>query len=216
MSGPTSVCGMPRIGDQAPDFTALTTHGELKFSEYKKGSWAVLFSHPADFTPVCTTEFIGFATRVAEFEKRNVKLMGLSIDSVHAHIAWVQNIREKARTEVPFPVVADLDMKVANVYGMLHSTSSTATVRAVFIIDDKDVIRLILYYPMNVGRSIDEVLRAIDGLQTADLHGVACPADWRPGDKVIVPPPKTQKELDKRLSEKYDEVIDFYLVKKPL
>jgi len=207
---------MPRIGDKAPDFTAVTTHGEIKFSDWKKGSWTVLFSHPADFTPVCTTEFIGFASRAKDFEARNVKLIGLSIDSIHAHLAWVQNIREKAKQEIPFPVIADLDMKVANLYGMIHSVSSTATVRAVFIIDDKDVIRLILYYPMNVGRNIDEVLRAIDGLQTADKNGVACPANWKPGDRVIVPPPKTQKDLDKRLSEKYDEVVDFYLVKKSL
>jgi peroxiredoxin (alkyl hydroperoxide reductase subunit C) len=207
---------MPRIGDKAPDFTAVTTHGEIKFSDWKKGSWTVLFSHPADFTPVCTTEFIGFATRAKDFEARNVKLIGLSIDSIHAHLAWVQNIREKGKQEIPFPVIADLDMKVANLYGMIHSVSSTATVRAVFIIDDKDVIRLILYYPMNVGRNIDEVLRAIDGLQTADKNGVACPANWKPGDRVIVPPPKTQKDLDKRLSEKYDEVVDFYLVKKSL
>jgi peroxiredoxin (alkyl hydroperoxide reductase subunit C) len=212
----TEVTAMPRIGDKAPDFTALTTHGELTFSEFKKGAWAVLFSHPADFTPVCTTEFIGFASRAADFERRNVKLMGLSIDSVHAHIACVQNIREKARQEIPFPVVADLDMTVANRYGMIHSTSATATVRAVFIIDDKDLVRLILYYPMNVGRSIDEIIRAIDGLQTADKHGVSCPANWKPGDKIIMPPPKTQKDLDKRLSEKFDETMDFYLVKKAL
>ena len=205
-----------RINDIAPDFTADTTHGRISFHEWIGDGYAVLFSHPKDFTPVCTTEFIGFASRAADFEKRNVRLMGLSIDSIHAHIAWVQNIREKARQEIPFPVIADLDMAVANKYGMLHTASSTATVRAVFIIDDKDVVRLILYYPMNVGRNIDEVLRAIDGLQTADKHGVACPANWKPGDKVIMPPPRTQKDLDKRLSEKFEETVDFYLVKKSL
>ncbi len=216
MSDPSAHGAMPRIGDKMPDFTAVTTHGELTFSDYKKGAWAVLFSHPADFTPVCTTEFMAFAQKADEFAKRNVKLIGLSIDSVHAHIAWVQNIREKMNTPIPFPVIADLDMKVAGKYGMIHSTSSTATVRAVFVIDDKDAIRLILYYPMTVGRNIDEVMRAIDGLQTTDKHGVACPANWKPGERVIVPPPKTQADLDKRLTEKFDEKLDFYLVKKSL
>ena len=207
---------MPRIGDVAPNFKAMTTHGELDFHEFKKDSWAVLFSHPADFTPVCTTEFMGFAERADEFAKRNVKLIGLSIDSIHAHVAWIQNINEKAHVKIPFPVIADLDMSVAKLYGMLHSVSSTATVRAVFIIDPKNIVRLILYYPMNVGRNIDEIMRAIDGLQTADKNGVACPANWKPGEKVIVPPPKTQKELDERLAGKFDEVVDFYLVKKSL
>lgn len=207
---------MPRIGDVAPNFKAMTTHGELDFHEYKKDSWAVLFSHPADFTPVCTTEFMGFAERADEFAKMNVKLIGLSIDSIHAHVAWIQNIHEKAKTKIPFPVIADLDMSVAKLYGMLHSVSSTATVRAVFIIDPKNIVRLILYYPMNVGRNIDEVIRTIQALQTADKNSVACPANWKPGDKVIVPPPKTQKELDDRLAGKFDEVVDFYLVKKSL
>jgi peroxiredoxin (alkyl hydroperoxide reductase subunit C) len=211
-----STNGVPRIGDPMPDFKAVTTHGEMQFSEYKKDAWAVLFSHPADFTPVCTTEFIGFATRAGEFAKRNVKLMGLSIDSVHAHLAWTQNIREKTDVAIPFPVVADLDMKVAKTYGMIHAPSSTATVRCVFVIDDKNIIRLILYYPMTVGRNIDEILRAVDALQTTDKHGVACPADWKPGDRVIVPPPKTQKDVDQRLAGKFDEVMDFYLVKKSL
>ncbi len=207
---------MPRIGDVAPNFKAMTTHGELTFYDYKKDAWAVLFSHPADFTPVCTTEFMGFAERIDEFNKRNVKLIGLSIDSIHAHVAWIQNIHEKAHVKIPFPVIADLDMSVAKQYGMLHSVSSTATVRAVFIIDPQNIVRLILYYPMNVGRNIDEILRAIDGLQTADKHGVACPANWKPGEKVIVPPPKTEKELEERLKGNYDEVVDFYLVKKSI
>lgn len=212
----TTLNSMPRIGDVAPNFKAITTHGELDFHEFKKDSWVVLFSHPADFTPVCTTEFMGFAERADEFAQRNVKLIGLSIDSIHAHMAWIQNIHEKGHVKIPFPVIADLDMSVAQKYGMLHSVSSTATVRAVFIIDPKNIIRLILYYPMNVGRNIDEVIRAIDGLQTADKNNVACPANWKPGDKVIVPPPKTQKELDERLAGKFDEVVDFYLVKKSL
>lgn len=207
---------MPRIGEPMPDFTAITTHGELTFSEYKSGSWAVLFSHPADFTPVCTTEFLGFAKRYDEFAKRNVKLIGLSIDSVHAHIAWVHNIHEKMDVKIPFPVIADLDMSVAKKFGMLHAVSSTATVRAVFVIDPADVVRLVLYYPMTVGRNIDEIVRAIDALQTTDKHGVACPADWKPGDRVIVPPPKSQSELDARLAGKFDEVVDFYLVKKDI
>lgn len=212
----TIVNSMPRIGDVAPNFKAVTTHGELDFHEFKKDAWAVLFSHPADFTPVCTTEFMGFAERADDFNKRNVKLIGLSIDSIHAHVAWIQNIFEKMHVKIPFPVVADLDMSVAQKYGMLHSVSSTAAVRAVFVIDPKNIVRLILYYPMNVGRNIEEVVRAIDGLQTADKNGVSCPANWKPGDKVIVPPPKTQKELDERLAGKFDEVVDFYLVKKSL
>lgn len=207
---------MPRIGDPTPDFTAVTTHGELTFSEYKKDSWAVLFSHPADFTPVCTTEFLGFAERQKEFAERGVKLIGLSIDSIHSHVAWVQNIREKMDVKIPFPVVADLDMSVAKKFGMLHSVSSTATVRAVFIIDPKDVIRLILYYPMSVGRNIDEVLRSIDALQTTDKHNVVCPANWKPGDRVIMPPPKTQTQVDERLSAKHEDMVDFYLIKRSL
>ncbi len=208
---------MPRIGDKAPDFTALTTHGEIKFHEWMDKSWTILFSHPADFTPVCTTEFIAFSQRWDEFQKRGVKLIGVSIDSIHAHIAWIHNIKEKMNTDIQFPVVADLDAAVAQKYGMLHQAASvTATVRAVFVIDPNAIVRAIIYYPLNAGRNMDEILRLIDALQTVDKHGVACPANWKPGDKVIVPPPKTIKEMEDRLSGKYDDVTDFYLVKKSL
>lgn len=217
MSEQAVATGMPRIGDKAPDFTAMTTDGEIKFSEWHNQEWAILFSHPADFTPVCTTEFIGFTELWDEFQKRGVKLIGLSIDSIHAHVAWLNNIKEKMNVEIPFPVIADLDMHVAKLYGMLHENeSATAAVRAVFVIDPNRIVRAIVYYPLNAGRSMAEVLRLVDALQTVDKHGVACPANWKPGDKVIVPPPKTKAEVNDRLSGKYDDVVDFYLVKKNL
>src|SRR5262249_1183363 len=153
---------MPRINDDAPDFEAKTTHGMLKLSDLK-GKWVVLFSHPADFTPVCTTEFIEFAKRTNEFVNRNVQLFGLSIDSVYSHLAWVRNIESNFKVEVKFPVIADLDMKVAQQYGLIHpNASETATVRAVFVIDDKSKVRAVIYYPMSCGRNMDEVLRVVD------------------------------------------------------
>ena len=205
---------IPRIGETAPDFAAVTTQGTLNFHEWKKGSWALLFSHPADFPPVCTTELSELARRSEDFSRRNVKLMGLSIDSVHSHLAWRENIIEKLGVTIPYPLIADLDMKVANLYGMLHpGESSTATVRAVFFVDPQNVIRALVYYPLNVGRNVDELLRLIDALQTADEKGVACPVDWRPGEKVIVPPPKTEDEVLARKKAPYEKV-DFYLMKK--
>lgn len=208
-------CRMLLIGDEAPDWEAVTTHGKLKLSDFR-GKWVVMFSHPADFTPVCTTEFIAFAQRNAEFEKRNVQLIGLSIDSVFSHLAWERNIKEKFGVEIPFPIIADLDMKVAKTYGMLHSPSSaTSTIRAVFIIDDRGKLRAMLYYPMTNGRNIDEILRLIDACQTSDKHGVATPANWQPGEKVIVPPPATAEAAEKRLAEGY-ECVDWYFCKKDL
>ncbi|MCB0535851.1 MAG: peroxiredoxin, partial [Saprospiraceae bacterium] len=160
---------MPRIGDKAPDFEAITTTGNLKFSDYNKNSWVVLFSHPADFTPVCTTEMSAFAEEKSFFAQRNTKLMGLSIDSIHSHLAWVNNVKEKTGVYFSFPIIADLDMKVSKLYGMLHDNeSSTAAVRAVFFIDPKGTIRLIMYYPLNVGRNMEEIKRALVALQTAD------------------------------------------------
>ncbi|MCB0780066.1 MAG: peroxiredoxin, partial [Flavobacteriales bacterium] len=183
---------MPRIGDQAPDFEAITTQGPLKFSEYIKGSWAILFSHPADFTPVCTTELSGFAQEKEWFAKHNTKLIGESIDSIHSHVAWVQAVREKTGVYMDFPIIADIDMKVAKLYGMLHeNTSNTAAVRAVFFIDPKGIIRLVMYYPLNVGRNMDEIKRVLEAMQTADANGCAMPLNWKKGAKVIVPPPKT-------------------------
>ena len=210
----TGLTSIPRIGETAPDFSAVTTQGTLNFHEWKKGSWALLFSHPADFTPVCTTELSELARRSEDFSRRNVKLMGLSIDSVHSHLAWRENIIEKLGVTILYPLIADLDMKVANLYGMLHpGESSTATVRAVFFVDPQNVIRALVYYPLNVGRNVDELLRLIDALQTADEKGVACPVDWRPGEKVIVPPPKTEDEVLARKKAPYEKV-DFYLMKK--
>jgi peroxiredoxin 2/4 len=212
----TPAAHLPRIGDSAPDFTAPTTHGELTFSQWASGSWVVLFSHPADFTPVCTTELAAFARREEEFARRGAKLIGLSIDSVHSHLAWRENIREKLGVDVGYPLIADLTTQVAQKYGMLHpGASTTATVRAVFIIDQKRLVRAVVYYPLNVGRNIDEILRVIDGLQTADKHQVACPVDWHPGEKVIVPAPKTVAEVEERRNGAY-EVTDFYLAKKSL
>lgn len=206
-----------RIGEPAPQFEAPTTHGKIKLSDYK-GKWVVLFSHPADFTPVCTTEFVAFAERNEEFSKRNVSLIGLSIDSVYSHLSWVNNIKERFGIEIPFPVIADLNMEVANLYGMIHpAASETSTVRSVFVIDDKQVLRAIIYYPLTSGRNMDEIVRLVDSLQTVDQHQVATPANWQPGEKVIVPPPLTYDGLKKRLegTEGYD-CVDWYLCKKSL
>ncbi len=216
-SQPNTAYAMPRIGDTAPDFEAVTTFGTLKLSDYAKDSWLVLFSHPADFTPVCTTEMSGFAERKPEFDARNTKLMGLSIDSVHAHLAWVNNVREKTGVYFDFPIIADLDMNVSNRYGMVQpNEATTAAVRAVFFIDPAQKIRLIMYYPLNVGRNMDEILRVLDALQTSDKHGVAMPLNWKKGEKVIVPPPKTADEMNARIADDSVEKVDFYLARKEL
>lgn len=208
---------MPRIGDIAPDFDAITTTGPIKFSEYNKGSWVVLFSHPADFTPVCTTEMSGFANESGFFEKHNTKLMGLSIDSIHSHIAWVNAVNEKTGVLFEFPIIADLDMKIAKLYGMLQpGESETAAVRSVFIMDPKGKIRLIMYYPLNVGRNMDEIKRTLLALQTSDEYKVAMPLNWQPGDKVIVGAPKTIDELAARKADTSLEQIDWYLAKKSI
>lgn len=213
----TQIFSMPRIGDKAPDFSAITTTGNLKLSEYNEGSWVILFSHPADFTPVCTTEMSAFAMDHDWFKQRNTKLIGLSIDSVHSHLAWVNNVREKTNVYMDFPIIADLDMKVAQLYGMLHpGQSSTAAVRAVFIIDPKGIIRLIMYYPLNVGRNMEEIQRTLVALQTVDECNCALPVNWKPGDKAIIPPPKTLVEMDERIADTTIEKIDFYLAKKEL
>jgi peroxiredoxin (alkyl hydroperoxide reductase subunit C) len=208
---------MPRIGDQAPDFEAVTTKGKIKLSDHAKDKWLVMFSHPADFTPVCTTEMSGFAIRKKEFDALNTELLGLSIDSVHAHLGWVSNVREKTGVYFDFPIIADIDMKVSKLYGMLQpNESETAAVRAVFFIDPSKKIRLIMYYPLNVGRNMDEILRALEALQTSDKYKVAMPLDWKKGDKVIVPPPKTLDEMNSRIKDESIELVDFYLAKKEL
>ena len=207
--------GMPRIGERAPDFQALTTQGPLSMSDLK-GQWVVLFSHPGDFTPVCTTEFVALARLAEEFAKRNVKLVGLSVDSIHSHLAWLRNIEEKLGVKIPFPVIADVDMKVANKFGMIQpEASTTAAVRALFVIDPEGFIQALVYYPLQTGRSTDEILRLIDALQTTYQHHVATPADWHPGEKVIVPPPLTQEQVEELQRSDYEK-IDFYLMKRSL
>jgi len=208
---------MPRIGDMAPDFEAVTTTGNMKFSDYNKGSWVVLFSHPADFTPVCTTEMSGFALESDFFEKHNTKLLGLSIDSIYSHIAWVNAVDEKTGVLFNFPIIADIDMNVAKLYGMLQpGESETAAVRAVFFIDPKGKIRLIMYYPLNVGRNMEEIKRSLLALQTSDEHQVAMPLNWQPGDKVIVGAPNTLEGLAARKKDTELEQVDWYLAKKSL
>lgn len=209
----------PRIelNGPAPDFTANTTQGPVKLSEWAKGKWVVLFSHPADFTPVCTTEFIEFARRQDDFAKRNVELIGNSIDSIYSHIAWIRNIEQNFGVKINFPVIADLDQKVARLYGMVHEPSSvTAAVRCVFFIDPSRNIRAMIYYPLNVGRNFDEIIRVIDALQTADKHKVAMPANWKVGDDVIVPAPLTAADAETRAKSSDLKVTDWYFSKKSL
>ena len=209
------ITSLPRLGQPAPPFEAVTTHGVLKLEDFK-GNWLILFSHPADFTPVCTTEFIAFAEIHPKLQKRGAELLGLSVDSVSSHIAWVRNVEEKTGVKIPFPIIADLNKELSLAYGMIHpGESKTETVRCVFIIDDKQIIRTILYYPLTTGRNMDEILRIIDALQTTDKNGVATPANWKPGDKVVVPAPKTQEMAEERLKEGY-ECVDWYLCKKKL
>ncbi len=209
------VMGLPRLNEPAPEFTAKTTHGTISLSDYK-GKWVVLFSHPADFTPVCTTEFIAFAKKFDDFQKINTQVIGLSIDSVFSHIAWVENIKKNFDVDIPFPIIDDLKMDVAKKYGMIHeSAADTSAVRAVFVIDDKGILRAMVYYPLSNGRSIDEIYRLVVALQTSDKYGVATPENWQPGDKVIVPPPATQEEAKKRADEGY-EYVDWYFSKKDL
>ena len=191
----TTLNVMPRIGDIAPAFTAKTTQGVINFPTDYKGKWKILFSHPADFTPVCTSEFMTFGSMAEEFEKLNTQLVGLSVDGLYSHIAWLRTIKEKIdwkgmkNMEIMFPLIDDITMEVAKKYGMIQpGESTTSAVRAVFFIDPHDIIRTIMYYPLSLGRNFDEIKRVLIGLQTADNFGVALPADWRPGDEVIVPP----------------------------
>ena len=210
-----SATGMPRLNEAAPAFDAPTTHGPKTLDDYR-GRWLVLFSHPADFTPVCTTEFMAFARRHDDFLALNTDLLGLSIDSHYSHVAWVRNIKEKFGVDVKFPIIADLSMDVARAYGMIHpGAADTSAVRATFIIDPEGVLRAMVYYPMTNGRSIDEFLRLIQALQTSDANGVATPEAWQPGDKVIVPPPATTDAAEARLAEGY-ECTDWYFCKKSL
>ncbi|MFZ5967349.1 MAG: peroxiredoxin [Bacillota bacterium] len=205
-------CRCPKIGMKAPDFTALTTVGTIKLSDYR-GKWVVLFSHPADFTPVCTTEFIAFAKSFPYFQKRNVQLLGLSIDSNTSHLAWINNIYQHTGVQIPFPLIADKDGTIAKQYGMLSpEVSTTETVRTVFIIDENQIIRAMLIYPMTNGRNIPEILRLVDALQTSDREKVATPANWMPGLPVVLPPPQTYEDLlERQMHHPELHCMDWYL-----
>ncbi|HED65514.1 MAG TPA: peroxiredoxin [Planctomycetes bacterium] len=205
----------PRLNEPAPDFEAKTTHGVKRLEDYR-GRWLILFSHPADFTPVCTTEFIAFAEAYPKFQELGCDLLGLSIDSAFAHIAWTRTIREKFGVEVPFPIIEDLSMQVAHAYGMIQpGESDTSAVRATFVIDPNGVLRAMVYYPMTNGRSVDEFLRILQALQTSDANGVATPENWQPGDKVIVPPPSTVAAAEARMNEGL-ECKDWFYCEKSL
>ncbi|CAA6826200.1 MAG: Alkyl hydroperoxide reductase subunit C-like protein [uncultured Thiotrichaceae bacterium] len=215
MDNTTATPAMPRINEPAPAFEARTTHGVRKLEDYK-GKWLVLFSHPADFTPVCTTEFTAFAQRHEAFSDLNCELLGLSIDSYYSHIAWIRNIKENFNVEIKFPIIEDLSMDVARAYGMIHpGAGDTSAVRATFVIDPEGILRAMVYYPMTNGRSIDEFLRLVTALQVSDEHKVATPEGWQPGDKVIVPPPADMEAAEARMDEGY-ECTDWYFCKKSL
>jgi peroxiredoxin (alkyl hydroperoxide reductase subunit C) len=215
---------MPRIGDSAPEFKAITTQGDLNFPGDYKGKWIILFSHPADFTPVCTSEFITFAKMEPEFMALNCQLVGLSIDGLYSHIAWLRTIKEKIEfkgmknIEVKFPLIEDISMAVAKQYGMIQpGESTTKAVRAVFFIDPKGIIRAIIYYPLSMGRNFDEIKRALTAMQTADTYNIATPADWRPGDDVIVPTAGSCGVAQERMEDKEEMTChDWFFCTKPL
>ncbi|MBK8793805.1 MAG: peroxiredoxin [Holophaga sp.] len=213
---------LPLIGDKAPSFKAETTQGPIQFPEDYKGKWVVLFSHPADFTPVCTTEFMTFASMQGEFHALNCELVGLSIDSIYAHIAWLRTIKEKIEykgmkgVEVTFPLIADLTMEVAKAYGMLQpGASNTQAVRAVFIIDPEGLVKTILYYPLSNGRNMQEIKRILMALQLSMKHGVATPANWQPGEDVIVPPPGSCGVAKDRVADPSVKALDWFFSTKP-
>ena len=215
---------MPRIGDKAPSFKAVTTQGNINFPQDYSGSWVILFSHPADFTPVCTSEFMTFATLENKFAEANCKLVGLSVDGLYSHIAWLRTIKDKIEykgmknVEVNFPLIEDITMNVAKKYGMIQpNEDSTKAVRAVFFIDPKGVIRAIIYYPLSLGRNFDELYRVLVALQTADEFNIATPADWRPGDDVIVPPAGSCGTAKDRMEGKEDiKCYDWFFCTKPI
>ncbi len=215
----TTTNAMPLIGDPSPRFTAVTTQGPITFPDDYKGKWVILFSHPADFTPVCTTEFMTFATMADEFKALNTELVGLSVDSLYAHIAWLRKIQEleykgMKNVEVKFPLIEDITMEVAKKFGMIQpSSSNTQAVRAVFVIDPKGIVRTMLYYPLSMGRNFDEIKRIIQALQKADSDSVATPADWRPGDDTIVPTPGSCGTAKERMESKDDDVycLDWFM-----
>ena len=214
---------MPLIGDPAPAFRAMTTMGKVNFPEDYRGSWVVLFSHPADFTPVCTTEFITFSKMSDEFARLNTRLLGLSIDSLHSHLAWAKSIEDidwngSGKVVVNFPIIADISMKVAKSYGMLQTVAKTQTVRAVYIIDAEGIIRAILYYPMSTGRNMAEIKRIIQSLQLHDQENVSTPADWQPGDDVLLGSPLTLEEANERMEHPDQDMtpLSWYLTVKKM
>ena len=215
-TGEMVMVGLPRLGEPAPQFEAVTTFGRIRLEDFK-GGWLVLFSHPADFTPVCTTEFMGFAKAHPRLRELNCELLGLSIDSVYSHIAWVRNVEEKLGVKITFPVIADLNKDVATLYGMvMPGESRVETSRCVFVIDDKQKLRAMIYYPLTTGRNIEEIVRLVQALQTADKYGVATPANWKPGEKVIMPPPATQEAAETRVATEDLECRDWYFCQKQL
>ncbi len=207
--------GIPYLNEPAPEFEALTTHGVLRLSDYRD-SWLVLFSHPTDFTPVCATEYIAFAEIYPELQKRGVELLGTSIESIYAHIAWIRNIEAKTGVKILFPVIADLNKAVAIRYGMLMpGENQTETSRCVFIIDPQGILRAMINYPKSIGRNMLEILRLIEALQISDKYKVATPANWKPGEKVLLPAPTTVEAAEMRANEK-EECLDWFLSKKSL
>lgn len=209
--------GLPRLGQPAPEFEADSTHGRIRLSDFR-GSWVVLFSHPADFTPVCTTEFLGFHAIQQDLKARGTELIGLSIDSIYAHLGWLENIRQRFGAAIDFPVIADTAREVAMLYGMIMpGESTTEAARCVFVIDAEGILRAMIYYPMTLGRNMDEILRVIDGLQLSQRDKVAIPANWRPGDPVILPAPRTIEDARARGAGSADdrvETVDWYFVRK--
>lgn len=225
ITNPATNYVMPRIGDTAPSFTAETTQGTIHFPEDYTGKWVILFSHPADFTPVCTTEFMTFAKMDKEFQSLNCQLIGLSVDSLYSHIAWLRTIKEKIEfrdmknIEVLFPLIDDIRMDVANKFGMIQpNESNTKAVRAVFFIDPLAKIRAIIYYPLSTGRNFEEIKRVLIALQVADAYGVATPADWQPGEDVIVPPAGSCGVAKKRMDGVEEGVycIDWFFCMKSI
>lgn len=210
-----NVSSFPRLNEPAPAFKATTTHGERSLDDYK-GKWLILFSHPADFTPVCTTEFIAFAKAADKFKSMNCELLGLSIDSIYSHLAWMQSIKNNFDIEIPFPIIDDIKMDVARAYGMIHpGAADTQAVRATFFIDPEGKLRAMVYYPMSNGRSIDEFVRLLTAMQTSDANKIATPEGWTPGCDVIVPPPKTPAAIEARKGEGY-AMKDWYFATRPL
>ncbi len=216
---------MPRIGEKAPAFKAVTTQGEIDFPKQYEGHWVILFSHPADFTPVCTSEFMTFATLENKFDELDCKLVGLSVDGLYSHIAWLRTIKDKMEykgmknVEVKFPLIEDITMEVAKKYGMIQpGEAATKAVRAVFVIDPKGVIRAIIYYPLSLGRNFDELIRVVQALKTADAFSISTPADWRPGDDVIVPTAGSCGVAKERMDGKEEGVtcVDWFFCTKKI